>query len=107
MVGLNVAIVGHDRTEMLTLALLIDSVIAADAFFQQLVYYAACRLRQALERMYSTVCVPSLMGLPLSSGATASSFRWKGEMIWDEKESELVEGCPTETRQSFTKTSRP
>lgn len=58
LVRLNVAIVGRNRAWKLAHALVTESVNAVDAVVQQLGYDAASRLRQGLERAYSTVRVP-------------------------------------------------
>lgn len=43
--------------------------------------------------------VHCLVALTLVSLLMATSIRWKGEGSGDKRESELAEGCPTETRQ--------
>lgn len=97
MVRLDGTLVGPNWAEKLTRSRVTEFVNVVDAVAQQLAYDALIRLRQGLEKAYLTVRMPCPVSRTRVSGAAATSSSWKSERSGDEKESEPIEGRPTET----------
>lgn len=83
-----------------------ESVNTVDSLVQQLGYDAMSRLRQGLERAYSTVRGPYPEASTSVSAVVATSVCWKGEGSWDDGESKPAEGLPTETWHGSAKATR-
>lgn len=75
MVRLNDALFGCSRGEKLTRSIVTKSVNAVDALVQPFDYDVVNRLRQELERPFSTVRLPFLAASPRVSGVAATSIR--------------------------------
>lgn len=84
-----------------------ESVNSVDAVAQGLDHYAVDRLRQGLEKVYSKVHVPCLVTFIRVFRVAPISIRCKVAERRGDGELKPVEGCPTETQQSFAKLSRP
>lgn len=107
LVRFNVAHAGFNRAEKLTLSMVMELASAVNDVFQQLGYGAASRLRQELEKAYSTVRVPCAVAWNLVSRAAATSIRLKDEDSGDEKEADPSADRPARTLQGSAKETRP
>lgn len=106
MVRFNVALVGHNRAEKLALLQVTESASEVGAVVEQYGHDAVSRLRQGLEKAYSTVRMPCPVTLTRVSRIAATSIRRKGERSRYDGELEPAEGRPTETWQGSARATR-